>query len=398
MKNTLADLPKIAKNPSDLHLALRSARQQAPLALDHQGIVLALHARHLDQVLSPSLTRQLETEVMEMQGITDGPIFDNNSAMLLWANGNVHVRRRRALTRTFAHKLMEGMRPRARAIAEQLVSERIGSGPIDFLDEVAAQIPARIIAEILGIPQSDLPYFRALVDDVMLTVFTFDPAQRTYLEGRMLEFFDYANRLIAERRLSPRDDFLTRFADQSDQTDPLSDEELRSNLIGLILAGSDTTKNSIAVTVSLLLDRPDQWQMLVQDPERWKRSAAMEGQRYEPVAIGVPRVAVTAFDLDGYTIEPGTTLMFSIVSASRDPDMFSDPDSFDITRTDHPRWAMGFGGGAHRCIGEALAWVEIEETLSALARLAPNTTRTGPAPAVGSLPTRMIDQLELMLG
>lgn len=397
MTSLLDDLPTIHANPSDLHAALRDARLKGPLARDHQGIVLALHARHLDQILSPTLTRQLETEVMEMQGVTHGPIYDNNTSMLIWANGQVHARRRRALTRTFAHKLMEAMRPRAKAIAEQLISERIGKGPVDFLDEIASQIPAQIIAEILGIPHSDLPFFRKLVDDAMLTVFTFDQDKRAFLERRMQEFFDYSNNLIAERRLNPRDDFVSRFADQSDQADPLTDAELRSNLIGLILAGSDTTKNSIAVTTSLLLDRPEQWQLLVDDSERWKRPAAMEGQRYEPVAIGVPRIAATDFDLDGYPIKEGTPLMFSIVSASRDPELFKDADKFDITRIDHPRWAMGFGGGAHRCVGEALAWLEIEETLSALARLAPNSQRTGPLPKVGSLPTRMIDQLELTL-
>ena len=96
-------------------------------------------------------------------------------------------------------------------------------------------------------------------------------------------------------------------------------------------------------------------------------------------------------------VEAGTTLMFSIVSACRDEEMFDHADAFDMTRSDHPRWAMGFGGGAHRCLGEALAWVEIEEALSALARLAPNSKRSGPPPRIGNMGTRLIDQLELVL-
>ena len=397
MELTTGRVPLISSDPTDVHAALREARGISPIARTDLGVVLALRAHHMSAVMSAENTRQMETEVLEAMGITEGPIFDNTLQMVLWSNGATHARRRAALTKTFAFRLMEGMRPRARMIAERLIQERIGAGPIDFLEDIAGQIPAEIIAEILGIPNDDLPYFRKLVEDTGKTTFAFPAEEREHIEKRMQEFFDYVDKLMEDRRRNPREDFLTKFANQQDRADPLSEEELRSNLIGLIIAGSDTTKTSITMASSLLLDHRDQWEMLVADPEGWKRPAALEGQRYEPVATGVPRVVLKPFELDGHRMEPGTVLMFSILSACRDPAVFSNPDNFDMTRQDHPRWAMGFGDGAHRCLGEALAWVEIEESLSALARLAPNSQRVGPAPRMNNNGARLADQLHVEL-
>jgi cytochrome P450 len=131
------------------------------------------------------------------------------------------------------------------------------------------------------------------------------------------------------------------------------------------------------------------------DPDTHKKGAAAEGLRFEPVALGVPRFSVSPFELDGYDMTPGMLIFFSIVSACRDPDVYANPDSFNIERADHPRWHFAFGGGAHRCLGEALARVEIEETLAAIARLAPNTKVTGPRPAMKAAPIRAVDQLKV---
>jgi cytochrome P450 len=211
----------------------------------------------------------------------------------------------------------------------------------------------------------------------------------------LVEFDAYVGALLDDRRKNPRGDFLSDFAAATNEAGELSEAEIRSDVITLIVAGSDTTKNSIAMTLSLLLRHPDQWAQLKADPEAAKKGAAAEGLRYEPVASGIPRVAVTGFDLDGYQITPGMMVIFSILSAARDPDIYAKPDRFDISRTDHPKWHFAFGGGAHRCLGEALARVEIEETLAAIARLAPNTTLEGPNPRMANAPVRAVDQTQV---
>lgn len=393
----LVEAPEIAvmvPAEEDIHAVFRAAREQSPVARNTMGMAIALRGRHLETVLSDA-TRQIETETKMMQGIMDGPIFELYQNSILFSNGDAHRRRRQPLARTFAFKLMEWLRPKAGAVAGQLVGERIGAGGFDFLNDVSAQIPARIIADVLGVPRSDLPYFQGLVIDAVETLGFFDIALRPKLEASMKEFDAYVGKLLDDRRKNPRGDFLSEFAAATKEAGELSEAEIRADVIALIVAGSDTTKNSIAMTLSLLLNHPDQWAKLKADPDGMKKGAAAEGLRYEPVAFGVPRFAVTEFDLDGWRITPNMLVIFSIVSATRDPEIYANPDAFDITRTDHPRWHFAFGGGAHRCLGEALARVEIEETLAAIARLAPNARIEGAAPRMANAPIRAVDQMRV---
>jgi cytochrome P450 family 103 len=378
----------------DLHAAYRDARAKSPVIRNMMGIVTGLRARHMETIVS-DVTRQMEAETLMMQGVTSGPIWDLRQNAILFSNGDAHRRRRQPLARTFAFKLMEGMRPKASAAATELVQERLGAGEIDFLNDVSADIPARIIADILGIPRSDLPYFKGLVENAVQTLGFFDQALRPQYEANMVEFVDYVGKLLDDRRRNPRGDWLSEFAAAAKEAGELSEAEIRTDVIALIVAGSDTTKNSIAMTLNLLLEHPDQWRALCADPDTHKKGAAAEGLRFEPVALGVPRFSVVPFELDGYDITPGMLIFFSIVSACRDPEVYANPDAFDIARTDHPRWHFAFGGGAHRCLGEALARVEIEETLAAIARLAPNTRITGPRPRMKAAPIRAVDQLSV---
>jgi cytochrome P450 len=388
-------LPDLLGTDQDVHAVLKAAREEAPIARSSIGMAFALRARHLDTVLS-DVTRQIETETLALQGVLDGPIYDFRKNSILFSNGETHRRRRQPLARTFAFRLMEGMRPRAAEIAEGLIRERLGTGAFDFVEHISGQVPARVIADILGIPRADLPRFQRYVQDTVDTLGFFDMSRRAELERSGLEFYDYVGDLLDDRRRHPRGDFLSDYAADTAQSGEMTEMEIRVDVMALIVAGSDTTRNSIAMTLGLLLQHPDQWALLRSDPEAHKKGAAAEGLRYEPVAMGVPRIAAQDFDLDGYRINAGRVMIFSIVSASRDPEVYARPDTFDIARTDHPRWAFAFGGGAHRCLGEALARVEIEETLGALARLAPQA-RLESRPVMGNNPIRTVSNMSVTL-
>jgi cytochrome P450 family 103 len=389
------ELPDILNSDLDLHAVLREAREKAPVCRSSIGMAFALRARHLDTVLSDA-TRQIETETLALQGVMDGPIYDFRKSSILFSNGDAHLRRRQPLARTFAFKLMEGMRPRARAVAEALLKERIGGGSFDFVEEISGQVPAMVIADILGIPRADLPRFQRYVQDTVDTLGFFDVSRRAELEQSGRDFYDYVGGLLDDRRKAPRGDFLSEFAAATAEAGEMTEMEIRVDVMALIVAGSDTTKNSIAMTLGLLLSHPDQWKALCADPETLKKGAAAEGLRYEPVAMGVPRIAARDFELDGYGINAGRVCIFSIVAASRDPEVYGRPDDFDIHRTDHPRWAFAFGGGAHRCLGEALARVEIEETLAAVAQLAPGALLET-MPVMSNAPIRAVSNLRLTL-
>ena len=175
----------------------------------------------------------------------------------------------------------------------------------------------------------------------------------------------------------------------------MNEAEIRTQVLGLILAGSDTTRGSLCMTLATLLAHPDQWRAFRADPEGLKKGVVNEGLRYQPIVSGVPRVAVRDLDVDGYRVPAGTPIAVSLLSALRDPDVYARPEDFDIARTDHPRWHPVFGGGAHRCVGEALARAEMEETLATIARLAPNTTLIGDFPKLAPGAIRQVGEMRV---
>lgn len=397
MPRTLADIPTLPlpmPANADPYAVFADYRAKGPFVRVEMGLVLALRARHLDAVMS-DVTRQLETETKMMQGITSGPLFEFTQAAMLFANGDAHRRRRAPVQRTFAFKLMDAMRPKAAALAAELITPRLNAGPIDFVTEIAAQIPARIIADILGIPRSDLPIFLQWIADTAESIGFIDLARRPAIEASLTAFDKYVSALLDDRRRTPREDFLTAYVEATARDGELSDIEIRTQIIGLILAGSDTTRGSLCMTLARLLQNPTQWRAFCENPDALKRGAVDEGLRFEPIISGIPRFAVKDFELDGYAIPSGTLIGVSLLSALRDEEVFADPNRFDITRTDHPRWHLIFGAGAHRCVGEALARAEMEEVLAAIARLAPKTALIGEAPRLRPGAIRQVDQMRV---
>lgn len=379
---------------TDAYAYLKSLREQAPIARTPMGIVLALRHRHLELVTSDA-TRQLETETKIMQGITSGPIWDINISGMLFANGDAHRRRRAPVAKTFAFKLMDAMRPKAGALAAELINERLGKGPFDFVGEFAAQIPARIIADILGIPRSDLPVFMQWIADTAASLGFIEMEKREQIEKSLVAFNAYVQELLNDRKRAPRGDFISHYVEETGSGGELNEAEIRTQVLGVILAGSDTTRGSLCMTLATLLTHPEQWRAFCADPEGLKKGVVNEGLRYQPIVSGVPRVAVQDLEIDGYRIPAGTPIAVSLLSALRDPDIYADPETFDINRTDHPRWHPIFGGGAHRCLGEALARAEMEETLVAIARLAPNTTLIGDFPKLEPGAIRQVGEMRV---
>jgi len=361
-----------------------------------KGLVVALQHRHFD-VVTGADTRQIETDTKEMQGITEGPIFDFARNVMLFSNGEPHRRRRAPIAKSFAFKLMDAMRPRIAALATGLVTKHLDQGPIDFISEIAGQIPHRIIAEILGIPDSDLPVFMRWIADTSKAIDFIPDERRAEIEASLAAFDDYVARLLEERRAAPRDDFLSDYVAATAREGLMCEAEIRAQIVGLIMAGSDTTCGSLCMTFAHLLRNRDQWQAFCADPQGLMRGAVSEGLRYEPIMSGIPRVAVKDFEIDGCPVQKDSVVVVSLLSALRDPAIYAEPDRFDIARDDHPKCHPVFGGGAHRCVGEALARAEMEETLAVIARLAPNSELVGRFPRLRPGAIRQIDAMQVAL-
>ena len=391
-------IPRINRNHAykDDHELVSAYAAIAPVARTALGPYIAFRWRHAALLTNPETTRQLELETMALQGVRDGPLFELFANGMLFSNGEAHKRQRGPVVKTFAFKMMEAMRGEIAAFATDLVRERLGHGPCNFLTEVAGRIPAEIIARVLGVPARDVPQFTRWVYSGIRGLPMHDAAIRPEIERDLQALVDYVQALLDDRRKSAQADFLTQYVTAADEAGAMSAEEIRAQIAGVILAGADTTRIGICSTLSQLLQHDEQWRAVCADPDGLKKRAADEGLRYDPVVGTIPRVALVDLDLDGYIVPAGSIIAISLLHALRDPEVYARPDRFDIFRDDHTKWHLAFGAGAHRCLGEALARAEIEETIAAIARLAPGTQLAGAPPKLsGQHAVRMIDRMEV---
>jgi len=192
---------------------------------------------------------------------------------------------------------------------------------------------------------------------------------------------DYTERLASARRAAPRDDFLSTYLVAADQAGEMSPLEILIQLLFVIVAGmirpvalSPSRRFSCSSTES-------SGKQCVASPV-WVPGAVAEALRFEPSVASVSRFALEDIELDGYVLNAGQFMTLSTMAAMRDEKVFEAPDTFDIFRTDRQRWHLVFGGGAHRCLGEALARTELEEGLAALTARIPPLQLSGEPPEI----------------
>lgn len=374
----IKDLPRIPDYVQGMtdHQYLQAAWKNGPLALDRYGFVTAFPARLMQEFMDDRWTRQIEMEGMYASGVTSGPMYDFVGNVMLFSNGDVHRRRRGPLARTFAHKLMAKLRDDVAARCERLVASLIGHGEVDFLASVAGPLPAEVIGAMLGVPDADMPDFARHVYSAIRGLSLVSPEVRAESDADMAYLLDRVGGLIETRRDTPDGGIVSYYLDRVTGGD-LSEMEILAQMVGLVVAGSDTTRGALTATVSQLLQNPAQWALLKEDPEKWVSGAVSEGLRFDPVIGSIGRITVEQHEIEGVSIPPDTLISASMLTALRDPDIYAEPDRFDISRDDHPRLHPVFGGGPHRCLGEALARIELEEALKAVARMAPDMALLG---------------------
>lgn len=372
----IPDFPAYIEGQTD-HEYMAAARAQGPWARSRLGIISGFSLANMEIINDDRWTRQLELEGMFISGVRDGPMFEFQRNALLFSNGQTHRNRRGPLVRSFANKVIAELRPDIARRVARLIAPWRGAGAVDFIEAIAGPYPAQVIAALIGASEADTGAFARHAYSAIRGLSHCPDEIRAESDKDMAALDSYVAGLIAQRRARPEADFLSSYLARV-ADGPLGEDEIRAQLAALVLAGSDTTRAALASTVSQLLSHPEQWAMLVQDPERWAASAVLEGLRYDPVIGSLPRITLEARELDGFLIPKGSFVAVSMLTALRDPEVYADPDRFDMTRQDHPRLHPVFGGGPHRCLGEALARIELEEAVKALARLVPDMRLDGP--------------------
>lgn len=348
------------------HQLYRELRGEFPFVKREDGAVLVLRADDVRSLVSDPRTRQIETELIRARGVSNGPVIDLISNSLLFSNGEAHRRRRQPLSRCFAFRMMEGLRPKVRCLAEELVTIKVRDGEMKLRDDFAAAVPAITIASILGIPRCDVPLFtqRAYrVSKILTTSWTLDDLPD--IEAALTELSSYISGIIEDRRKRPLGDFLSDYVASVEEAGELSSLEAVMQIVSVVLGGTDTTRAAIVIMVGLLLERHDDLWASLRDQPAMISAAVLESLRLEPAVASIPRLAAEDIELDGYVIPRNSPVLLSTMSALRDPAVHADPDTFNLMRP-MPKWHPVFGGGEHRCLGEALARVEMEEALAAL--------------------------------
>jgi cytochrome P450 len=294
------------------------------------------------------------------------------SENLLAKDGEDHRRLRRLVTKAFTPRMVEQLRPRVQQIADDLLDAVEERGSMELVDDFAFPLPLTVIAELLGIPVEDRERFRVWSSNTVMPALT--PEERELSRSRGDEFIAYLEDLFASRRAEPADDLVSALVQAEDGGDTLSENELYSMVVLLIVAGHETTVSLIANAVHTLLRNPEQLAELRADPSLLP-SAVEELVRFDsPVERTITRWVARDTEVGGQLLRRGELVIAVLGSANRDVAQFPDAGALDVTRTANKH--VGFGRGPHYCLGAPLARLETEIALETLFRRLPNLRLT----------------------
>ncbi len=358
----LAELP-----PSDID----DQRRTTPLVRTGEMRVVALRCDDVEKLSNdPGLMQLPGAPYADAMGIPPGRCRGFLEGSMLMSNGADHKRLRGAFAKTFAHPVVRGKREQVRAVADRIVADLPRGEDFDFLALCASRLPAEMIAEVLGLPVDQSTWFATRVYSFSrCLMLPYDIEHHDEIEAAAEALYCFVADALDERRETPRDDLLSRLVtDESARA--LAAEELIHQVMSVILAGSDTTRSGFNITVGRLLGDRAIWDEVRAQPNLIP-AAIDEALRIEPPVGSMPRFTPAPVALDNMTIPPGQVLGLSTLSAMRDENRIKLPETFDLHRKDHVRPHLVFGGGAHRCLGEMLARIELEEGLAALMEAVP---------------------------
>ena len=295
-----------------------------------------------------------------------------------------HTRLRALVQKAFSPRLIRAMRPRIQAIADELLDAVQEQGQMELIADYAFPLPIRVIAELLGIPPEDKEKFRHW--SLLVTRPHRSQESRQADQNELLAFIAYLANLRQQRLREPREDLLSAMVRAEENEDRLSEIELYSMLMLLIVAGHETTVNLIGNGVLALLQHPEQLARLRGQPELI-HPAIEELLRYDsPVESSTDRFALEDLTFDGHQIARGDRVLVIIGSANRDRAMFgASAAELDIGRTENPH--LAFGHGIHYCLGAALARMEGAIAIQTLLARAPNLRLAVPVETLSIRPS-----------
>lgn len=282
-----------------------------------------------------------------------------------------HTRLRSLVNKAFTPSMIAKMRSHIESIANDLLDKVESKREFDLVADFSFPLPATVIAEMLGVPAQDRDRFKGWSHAL---VGVLEPNPRVLNVAKTIhaykELTDYLKPLVEERRKEKREDLISALVESEEEGNRLTEAELLSNTVLLLIAGHETTTNLIGNGILALLRNPEQMDALKQNPDLMP-GAVLEFLRYDSPVQMVRRIADCEMEIGGKEVLPEQNVIVALGAANRDPSMFAEPDKLDITRANAGKH-LAFGHGIHHCLGSTLAETEAQIAIGSMLRRLPN--------------------------
>jgi len=368
--------PTFVANPYEQLKALREIGKP----VWHEGMQIFLAARHSDAndvFRNKSLGRIFTDKSPEFEWETFNWLHSDS---ILDSEPPKHTRLRSLVAKAFNRNKIEGMRPAVERITQQLldaIDAKVNSGEsFDLIADYAEPLPVKIIADLLGFPESEEHLLRPWSQSIV-KMYEVNPSEQYQIEAKKAagEFAEYVRNLAEHRKTNPGQDLITDLAMVEENGEKLNSHELVATCVLLLNAGHEASVNAFGNGMVAALERPDQAELLRKNSRAITDTALEEFMRFDAPLHLFERTATVDTELGGVKIEKGQKIAALIGSANRDSSVFERADEMDLTRDPNPH--IGFGAGIHFCLGAPLARLEMSVSLPALWEKYPNMQLAG---------------------
>ncbi|MCV7103485.1 cytochrome P450 [Mycobacterium palustre] len=390
-------------NRADPYRICAQFRERGPLQVPDSPLTVFPTYRDCDEVLrhpssssnnmnSTAAKRQLEAGLLQPRQFPPGFLF---------LDPPDHTRLRRLVSKAFAPGVVNALQPEIRGLVDGLLDRIAENGRFDVVADFAYPLPVAVICRLLGVPLDDESQFShasAVLAQALDPFSTLTGIPPQFVNERMQAMTwlrEYFHALIERRRSSPTDDLLSGLIAVEESGDQLTEEEIVSTCVLLLIAGHETTVNLIGNAILAMLRTPGQWQALGADADR-APAVVEETLRYDPPVQLVSRVALADMTIGDVDVPAGDFVMLLLAAANRDPAEFDRPDTFDPDRGTVRH--LGFGRGAHYCLGAPLARLEAGVALTALTARFPHARLDGDPHYKANVTLRGLSELTVAVG
>lgn len=389
-------------NRADPYRLCAQFRDRGPLQLPDANLAVFLSYRDCDEVLRhPSSSSENANSTVAKQQAEAGTAPPRQGPPgFLFLDPPDHTRLRKLVSKAFAPRVVSALQPDIGSLVDGLLDRVAEKGHFEVVEDFAYPLPVAVICRLLGVPLEDEPQFsrasallaQALDPFSTITGVPAEVANERQQAGTWLR--DYFHGLIDKRRSRPGEDLLSGLIAVEESGDQLTEEEIVSTCNLLLIAGHETTVNLIGNAVLAMLRNPGQWAALGADADR-APGIVEETLRYDPPVQLAGRIALADMVIGGVEVPAGDVMMLLLAGANRDPAEYDRPDVFDPDRKNLRH--LGFGRGAHYCLGAPLARLEAGVALAAVAARFPNARLDGEPQYKTNVTLRGLSQLTLAI-